>query len=73
MIRPRHRRLPLPPEPEIDPGNHYEEMEEVTMDTTSGVGRPRLPTFSSETSDTAGTELETIISAATDTQLVTIS
>ena len=77
-MRPRQRRLPLPPEPEIalEGGGgggegHYEELDEVAVDVTSGVSRPRLPTFSSDTSETGGTELETVISAATDTQLVT--
>ena len=72
-IRPRERSLPLPPEPDIDltaADTHYEELGEVTADVTSGVGRPRLPTFSSDTSETVGTELETITSAATDTHLV---
>ena len=71
VARHRERRLPLPPEPEIGIGgeSYYEELDEV--DVTSGVTLPRLPTFSSETSEAGGTELETVISAATDTQLVT--
>ena len=74
VVRPRERRLPLPPEPEIELGggeSYYEELDEVAVDMSSGVTRPRLPTFSSDASETGGTELETVISAATDAQLVT--
>ena len=73
VARHRERRLPLPPEPEIGIGgeSYYEELDEVAVDVTSGVTLPRFPTFCSETSEAGGTELETVISAATDTQLVT--
>lgn len=36
----------------------------------SGVALPQLPTFSSDESEAATTELETAISAVTDTQLM---
>lgn len=63
--------LPLPPAPPLDSGGvcHYEEVEEVAL-TVSGMTRLRLPTFSSDTSEAATTELETEVSAVTDTELV---
>ena len=64
--------LPLPPEPvpDSDGGCHYEKMEDVTL-AASGVTRLRLPTFSSDSSEVAMTEVDTVVSAMTDTQLIT--
>ena len=83
MTRIFERRLPLPPEPKLeedeDEGQipyHYEEIDDImALDLNRGITRPRLPSFSmaSDISDTVITELETVMSAATDTQLVTSS
>ena len=64
--------LPLPPEPVADSDGvcHYEKMEDVAL-APSGVTRLRLPTFSSDTSEVASTEVDTVVSAMTDTQLIT--
>ena len=62
--------LPPPPAPAAlsnGGANHYEKVEEMG----GGVPRLRLPTFSSDTSEAVTTELETVVSAATDTHLVT--
>ena len=64
--------IPLPPEPVTDSDGvcHYEEMEGVAL-AASGMTRMRLPTFSSDTSEVAMTEVDTVVSAMTDTQLIT--
>lgn len=56
--------LPLPPDTGVV--CHYDN---VALGV-SGMALPRLPTFSSDDSEAATTELETAVSAATDTQLM---
>lgn len=56
--------LSLPPDTGVV--CHYDN---VTL-AVSGTALPRLPTFSSDASEAATTELETAVSAATDTQLM---
>lgn len=57
--------FPLPP----DTGVVVCHYDNIAL-AASGITRPRLPTFSSDESEAATTELETAVSAATDTQLM---
>ena len=70
--RKKKMEFPLPPEPVAasDGVCHYEKMEDISL-AASGVTRLRLPTFSSDMSEVASTEVDTVVSAMTDTQLIT--